>query len=75
MPGSVSVVGFDDIEMAAWTEPPLTTIRQQTTTLGGWAVKRLIGALRDDGRQAERASLVPELVVRASTGPPPQGTV
>ena len=39
-------------------------------TLGGWAVKRLIGALRDDGRQAERASLVPELIVRASTGSP-----
>ena len=71
VPGRVSVVGFDDIEMAAWTEPPLTTIRQPTTTLGSWAVRRLIGALHDDGRQAERASLVPELVVRGSTGPPP----
>ena len=57
--------------MAAWTDPPLTTIRQPTTTLGAWAVKRLIGTLRADTRQAERASLVPELVVRASTGEPP----
>jgi DNA-binding LacI/PurR family transcriptional regulator len=71
VPDRLSIVGFDDIEMAAWTEPPLTTIRQPTRTLGAWAVARLVGALTDEPNQPDRASLVPELVVRGSTAPPP----
>lgn len=71
VPQDVSVVGFDDIEMAAWTDPPLTTIRQPTAELGRWAVERLLGAL--DGWEpngVEARELEPELVVRDSTGPP-----
>lgn len=67
VPEDVSLVGFDDIEMAAWTEPPLTTIRQPTDALGRWAVDRLARALQGDGRVTERASLEPELIVRGST--------
>jgi DNA-binding LacI/PurR family transcriptional regulator len=70
VPQRVSIVGFDDIEMAAWTEPPLTTIRQPTRTLGAWAVERLIAAMSDEPNQSDRAALVPELIVRASTAPP-----
>ncbi|MCA1588178.1 MAG: LacI family transcriptional regulator [Chloroflexi bacterium] len=72
VPQDVSVVGFDDIEMAAWTDPPLTTIRQPTGELGRWAVARLLSAL--DGTESnalEPRELEPELVVRGSTGPPP----
>lgn len=69
VPSQVSVVGFDDIEMAAWTEPPLTTIRQPTAALGQWAVNRLANALRAGQPGAERASLAPELIVRDSTAP------
>jgi LacI family transcriptional regulator len=69
VPGDVSVVGFDDIEMAAWTDPALTTIRQPTHELGRWAVEWLTAALGDGGGAASRVLLQPELVVRGSTGP------
>ncbi len=69
VPHDVSVVGFDDIELAAWTDPPLTTIRQPTDALGRWAVERLTAA-EPPIRAAERVVLEPTLVVRGSTGPP-----
>jgi LacI family transcriptional regulator len=68
VPEEISVVGFDDIEMAAWTDPPLTTIRQPTDALGQWAVDRLARVLAGDRAAAvERVMLWPELVVRGST--------
>jgi LacI family transcriptional regulator len=73
VPARISVIGFDDIEMAAWTEPPLTTIRQPTGRLGEWAVDHLLGALDGATVTVERAALVPELIVRASTSPPHSG--
>jgi LacI family transcriptional regulator len=69
VPGDVSVVGFDDIEMAAWTDPPLTTIRQPTDALGQWAVDRLARVLRGKEAVVERVLLEPELIVRGSTAP------
>jgi DNA-binding LacI/PurR family transcriptional regulator len=75
VPEAMSVVGFDDIDLAAWTDPPLTTVRQPTDALGRWAVEHLAELLA--GRGAGGASppvlLEPELVVRESTGA--QGTV
>lgn len=65
VPKDISVVGFDDIELASWTDPPLTTIRQPTETLGRRAVQRLI-----DGQPpgVPRAVVLdPTLVVRGST--------
>lgn len=70
VPADVSVVGFDDIEMASWTDPPLTTVRQPTDQLGSWAVARLVDALHGAVPSRERLLLEPELVVRGSTGPP-----
>jgi LacI family transcriptional regulator len=68
VPKMVSVVGFDDIDLAAWTDPPLTTIRQPTEKLGRWAVERLTSTLGDAGQQAgEVVTLEPRLVVREST--------
>lgn len=75
VPGRVSVVGFDDIEMAAWTEPPLTTMRQPTDALGRWAVDRLTDVLGGAGPREEGATLEAQLVVRESTAPPPHGAV
>ncbi len=69
VPDRVSVVGFDDIEMAAWTDPPLTTIRQPTEELGRWAVERLVHTLRGGPPAPERHLAEPELVVRGSTAP------
>jgi LacI family transcriptional regulator len=76
VPDDMAVVGFDDIELAAWTDPPLTTVRQPTEELGRWAVTRIADALAHPDRPAGPARVVlePTLVVRATTAPP-QGTV
>jgi LacI family transcriptional regulator len=70
VPRRISIVGFDDIEPASWTDPPLTTVRQATSEMGRWAVERIASALRG-AREATRVTLRPELVVRGSTAPPP----
>jgi LacI family transcriptional regulator len=64
VPEDVSIIGFDDIEMAAWTDPPLTTVRQPTEAMGRWAVERLLGGGHGDD---DRLHLEPELVIRGST--------
>jgi DNA-binding LacI/PurR family transcriptional regulator len=67
VPGEVSVVGFDDIDMARYVDPPLTTIAQQTEHMGRWAVQALIGG----DEPSPRAEMLPvHLVVRGSTAPP-----
>ena len=71
VPDDVSVVGFDDVDLAAYADPPLTTVAQETAAMGRWAVGRLLDRL--DGRPAPAETLVlpVRLVVRASTGPAP----
>ena len=68
VPRDVSVVGFDDIELAAHISPPLTTIRQPRVALGRMAAKRLLARLADQGDGADTILPV-ELVIRASTAP------
>ena len=64
VPRDVSIVGFDDIPEAAHFWPPLTTVRQDFAELGRRCVEVLLGST-----DAEATSLVPELVVRRSSGP------
>ncbi len=63
VPGDLSVVGFDDVPMAAMVAPPLTTISLPTEQAGTTAVELLV-----DGATAT-TELFGELVVRESTGP------
>jgi DNA-binding LacI/PurR family transcriptional regulator len=68
----VSVVGFDDMPDSGYFLPPLTTVRQDFAELG----RRSLGVLLDQIKQPEEhppdhVLLSPELVVRASTAPPP----
>lgn len=81
VPEQVSVVGFDDIDAAAWVEPPLTTIVQQKAEMGRWAVRQLVDRLTATGGRpgragragrVERIVLPVSLCVRASTGPAPR---
>ena len=73
VPRDVSVVGFDDIPEAASFIPPLTTVRQDFEQIGSLCVERVLGQVRGTG-PSTGAPLVPtELVVRASTAPPPAG--
>ena len=65
----VAVVGFDDIEAAALSHPPLTTIRQAREDLGVAAAELVIGLL-ERGDAAVREAILPvELVVRGSSSP------
>jgi DNA-binding LacI/PurR family transcriptional regulator len=73
VPGQVSVVGFDDIQMAVIATPPLTTVAAPTATVGRAAVDLLLGPGAGhvrDGRQVREIKT--ELRVRSSTGPAPE---
>jgi LacI family transcriptional regulator len=73
VPEDLSVIGFDDMQLVELVQPPLTTVRQDKGGLGAAAAAALIG-LVDENRYQERLITLPvELVVRASTAPPPQG--
>lgn len=67
VPGDVSIVGFDGVPESAISEPPLTTVAQPIAEMGRRAVKAI---LENDG-SLTRQLLPVELVVRASSGPPP----
>jgi LacI family repressor for deo operon, udp, cdd, tsx, nupC, and nupG len=72
VPGDISVVGFDDIEMSGFYVPALTTIRQDRTRLGRRAAEVLLARLAGPVSEGAVEPLVPvNLVVRASTAPPP----
>lgn len=72
IPDDLSVVGFDDIDQAAWTAPPLTTVRQPFTEMGATAA-RLVLALPDGEPLIQsRYELGTSLILRASTAPPRQ---
>ena len=66
VPQDIAVVGFDDIALASYTEPPLTTVRQPAYQLGRLAVEALIGC--PAGAPARRVVLAPEMIVRDSCG-------
>lgn len=67
-PEDVSVVGFDDIGIAGFYTPRLTTIRQPLEEMGRQAVERLIARIREpNGSHPEKVVLKPELIVREST--------
>ena len=70
-PSEISVIGFNDMPFAAHFRPPLSTIRIPQYELGARAAELLLKRLQDDDAPAEQQLLEPELVVRASTGPPP----
>jgi DNA-binding LacI/PurR family transcriptional regulator len=70
VPGDVSIVGFDDIQSAAYSTPSLTTVRQPLTEMGQRGAQVLL--YRIAHREKEYPTeiiMAPELVVRESTGP------
>jgi len=68
IPDDVAIVGFDDIELASYTDPPLTTIRVSMEELGKRAVKRLMELMGNKHQQSQMIILPVELVVRESCG-------
>jgi alanine racemase len=71
IPADVSVVGFDDIELAGTTDPPLTTIHQPIRGKGEQAVRLLLDLIAGHGQPPEHRRLATQLIVRASTAVAP----
>lgn len=69
VPRDLSVIGFDDVAVAAFVEPPLTTVRQHKSDLGATAVEVILAALAGAPGPA-RTVLPGTLVVRESTAAP-----
>ncbi len=67
MPDDVSVVGFDDIQSAAYVSPPLTTVRQPLQETGEVAARTLLDRIEGRMKHISEISIEPEFVVRGST--------
>ena len=68
-PGDLSVVGFDDVPVASWATPALTTVRQPLAAMAATAFRMLHA--RPDAGEPHHIELATTLVIRDSTGPPP----
>jgi DNA-binding LacI/PurR family transcriptional regulator len=75
VPEDVSVIGFDDIQSAAFQNPGLTTVRQPLREMGRAAAEILLKRINRPGSELREQHVVePELVVRETTHPAPTGT-
>ena len=63
----MAVIGHDDVPMAPWLHPPLSTLNIAKRDLGVTAVRRLLERLNTQTQSPELV-LQPDLIVRASTG-------
>jgi DNA-binding LacI/PurR family transcriptional regulator len=68
IPDDIALVGFDDIPLARYVDPPLTTVRLPAAELGRQAGQMIVGLIQDGGVSPGSLLLETELVVRASCG-------
>ena len=71
VPDDISVVGLDDLTIAAFQNPPLTTVRQSITELATLGARLLFDILGNGEITEVETVMEPILVVRQSTAPPP----
>lgn len=71
VPYDVSVIGYDDTELMAYTDPPLTTVRQPVDTISEHAVQLLLAQVGGQPFRTTEYRVRPELVVRGTTGRAP----
>jgi DNA-binding LacI/PurR family transcriptional regulator len=69
VPHDVSIVGFDDIPLASYFDPPLTTIRQPMQESGQHAARLLVETIQNPSREPEQVLIHARLVERASCAP------
>jgi LacI family transcriptional regulator len=69
IPGDVSIIGYDDIELASFSIPRLTTIYQDKGQMGELAVSQILKHIQDPELTREEIILPAKLVIRESTGP------
>jgi DNA-binding LacI/PurR family transcriptional regulator len=76
VPQDVSVVGFDDLDVASYSNPPLTTVHQPIRQKGEESARLLLRMIaRPDLDRPEHKTLDTRLIIRASTGAPVRGGV
>ncbi|MEU8174980.1 LacI family DNA-binding transcriptional regulator [Microbispora hainanensis] len=71
VPDDLSIVGFDDLPLAQWTDPPMTTVHQPLAKMGAAAGELVMAVSTGDASEQHRIELATHLVVRGSTAPPP----
>lgn len=69
IPNDISIVGFDDIAVATFAIPPLTTVHQPLVEMGTIAAQTLLDRIEDRAPFIPEIALAPELIIRHSTGP------
>jgi DNA-binding LacI/PurR family transcriptional regulator len=70
VPADVSIVGFDDMEVAASFWPPLTTVRQDFAAVGRLSIQKLLAKVTDPAILPDATVVPTDLVVRKSTAAP-----
>ena len=70
IPQDLSVVGFDDLPVARWVSPPLTTVRQPLADMGRVAAEMLGDLIDGVSLRSQRVELSTDLIVRESTASP-----
>lgn len=74
VPEDLSVVGYDDTGLARMSSPPLTTVRQPLREMGAAALRTALRLANGEKAESHHIELATELVVRASTAAPREGT-
>jgi LacI family transcriptional regulator len=66
IPSDLSVIGFDDIKLASFLTPPLTTVRQPIDLLGKTTAKLMIDCIEKKLKEVKKIIIKPELIIRSS---------
>lgn len=66
-PGDFQIVGYNDTEASAYSDPPLTTVRQNFNYVGSWLIRSALALARGELEQSTSLPR-PQMVVRASCG-------
>lgn len=74
IPQDISVIGFDDIPVAVYYYPSLTTLRQPLGAMGELAARTLVERIEGKESSSSEIAVEGELVIRESTGPAPAGS-
>lgn len=70
IPEDLSIVGFDDTQLARTASPPLTTVRQPLRAMGGVALRTALRLVAGEKIESHHVELATELIVRGSTAEP-----
>jgi DNA-binding LacI/PurR family transcriptional regulator len=69
VPEQLSVIGLDDLPLASYFDPPLTTLQQDIIQIGSTAAQLLIENIEDEAHPTQHLTLNPQLLIRKSTSP------